>query len=201
MFAKAVLDGVPGKRPPVNALETNAWLLWDKPDSTWAWRLTPLPGGQTRLVTRLKQHYRWGSSAMALFTLVLLEFGDFPMMRRMLKGIKVRAEGMVASHEVSVHVATRGELEVSAAAAAAVILAVVGGRALRRRRDGPEGAGVGPWAPQDRRRTSCPHPEAPGLTNLVGARAEMPVTTPATARGTERDRGRPDSCSVAPSSG
>jgi len=78
----------------VTALETNAWLLWDKPDSTWAWRLTPLPGGQTRLVTRLKQHYRWGSPAMALFTLVLLEFGDFPMMRRMLKGIKVRAEGM-----------------------------------------------------------------------------------------------------------
>jgi hypothetical protein len=27
---------------------------------------------------------------MALFTLVLLEFGDFPMMRRVLKGIKIR---------------------------------------------------------------------------------------------------------------
>ena len=50
--------------------------------------------GQTRLVTRLRQHYRWGSPAMALFTLVLLEFGDFPMMRRMLNGIKLRAEGM-----------------------------------------------------------------------------------------------------------
>ena len=33
---------------------------------------------------------------MAMFTLVLLEFGDFPMMRSGLKGIKVRAERMSA---------------------------------------------------------------------------------------------------------
>jgi hypothetical protein len=76
----------------VQALETNQWLLWGKPDSTWAWRLVALPDGSTRLITRLKQRYRWDSPAMALFTLVLLEFGDFPMMRRVLKGIKSRAE-------------------------------------------------------------------------------------------------------------
>jgi len=29
---------------------------------------------------------------MAIFTLILLEFGDFPMMRRVLMGIKTRAE-------------------------------------------------------------------------------------------------------------
>jgi hypothetical protein len=29
---------------------------------------------------------------MAVFTLVLLEFGDFAMMRRVLRGIKTRAE-------------------------------------------------------------------------------------------------------------
>jgi hypothetical protein len=29
---------------------------------------------------------------MALFMLLLLEFGDFPMMRRVLRGIKERAE-------------------------------------------------------------------------------------------------------------
>jgi hypothetical protein len=29
---------------------------------------------------------------MALVTVVLMEFGDFPMMRRLLKGIKARAE-------------------------------------------------------------------------------------------------------------
>ena len=44
------------------------------------------------LVTRLKQRYQWESPTMALFTLVLLEFGDFPMMRRVLRGIKTRAE-------------------------------------------------------------------------------------------------------------
>jgi hypothetical protein len=80
----------------VKAFLTNRWLLWEKPDSTWAWMLTPLAGGQTRLVTRLKQRYPWESPAMALFTLLLLEFGDFPMMRRMLTGIKVRAEQMDA---------------------------------------------------------------------------------------------------------
>jgi hypothetical protein len=80
----------------VKALEINEWLLWEKPDSTWAWKLIPLDGGRTRLISRLKQHYAWEKPGMAFLTLVLLEFGDFPMMRRVLKGIKVRAERMNA---------------------------------------------------------------------------------------------------------
>ena len=76
----------------VKGFETDAWLLWGKPDSTWAWKLVALPSGGTRLITRLKQRYQWESPGMALFTLVLLEFGDFPMMRRVLRGIKDRAE-------------------------------------------------------------------------------------------------------------
>ena len=76
----------------VAAFESDEWLLWAKPDSTWAWKLTPLPGGGTRLVTRLKQRYQWESPGIAVFTLLLLEIGDFPMMRRMLPGIKTRAE-------------------------------------------------------------------------------------------------------------
>jgi hypothetical protein len=76
----------------VKAFETNRWLLWAKPDSTWVWRLILLEGGRTRLITRLKQRYQWESPAMAVMTLVLLEFGDFPMMRRLLPGIKARAE-------------------------------------------------------------------------------------------------------------
>jgi hypothetical protein len=74
------------------AFETGRWLLWSKPDSTWSWTLSTLPGDRTRLVTRLKQRYPWESPGMAVFTLLLLEFGDFAMMRRMLPGIKVRAE-------------------------------------------------------------------------------------------------------------
>lgn len=76
----------------VREFQTASTLLWGKPDSTWAWKLVALPGGGTRLITRLKQRYQWESPGMALFTLVLLEFGDFPMMRRVLRGIKDRAE-------------------------------------------------------------------------------------------------------------
>jgi hypothetical protein len=78
----------------VAAFETNSWLLWRKPGSTWAWKLLPLDGGGARLITRLKAVYDWNQPASALTSLVLLEFGDFPMMRRALKGIKARAERM-----------------------------------------------------------------------------------------------------------
>jgi hypothetical protein len=48
-------------------------------------------------VTRLRQRYDWSAPAGALVSVVLMEFGDFPMMRRMLKGIKERAEAAGAS--------------------------------------------------------------------------------------------------------
>jgi hypothetical protein len=76
----------------VAAFEPGASLLWVKPDSTWAWRLSE-SAGRTRLVTRLKIRYEWNKPAEAALSLFLNEFGDFPMMRRMLKGIKERAEG------------------------------------------------------------------------------------------------------------
>jgi hypothetical protein len=78
----------------VKAFAINEWLLWEKPDSTWAWKLVPLEGGRTRLISRLKQQYAWKTPGSAILILVLLEFGDFPMMRRVLKGIKARAEGL-----------------------------------------------------------------------------------------------------------
>ena len=65
-------------------------VVWSKVDSSWAWRLTPLGDGTTRLVTRLKQRYR--PTPSALLTVLLAEFGDFAMMRRMLLGIRQRAE-------------------------------------------------------------------------------------------------------------
>jgi hypothetical protein len=75
----------------VHSFDENAWLLWTKPDSTWAWLLTPAGGG-TRLVTRIRAVYDWRRPLTALFGVVLLEFGDFAMLRRMLRGIKNRAE-------------------------------------------------------------------------------------------------------------
>ena len=76
----------------VAAFETGRSLLWQQPLSTWSWRLTPLDGARTRLVTRLRIRVDWHHPAISLFSVVLNEFGDFPMMRRMLLGIRERAE-------------------------------------------------------------------------------------------------------------
>ncbi|HZD02778.1 MAG TPA: hypothetical protein VFA46_22065 [Actinomycetes bacterium] len=83
----------------VDSFQVNGWMVWvhrphedEQPDSTWSWRLSRLPPERTRLVTRMKQDYRWQTPRLAMFNLVLMEFGDFAMERRMLKGIKVRAE-------------------------------------------------------------------------------------------------------------
>lgn len=93
-----------GQRVPMSPTPTDAsafkvagfvekeWLLWAKSDSTWSWVLTDLGDGRTRLVTRVHALYDWTKPVSALAGVVLLELGDFPMMRRMLLGIKQRAE-------------------------------------------------------------------------------------------------------------
>lgn len=78
----------------VDSFEVNRWLLWRKPDSTWVWTLTDIGEDRTRLVTRVQVVYDWAKPATALLGVVLLEFGDFAMMRRMLRGIKKRAEAL-----------------------------------------------------------------------------------------------------------
>jgi hypothetical protein len=76
----------------VRSFEADRWMVWQKPDSTWTWRLEPITGGRTRLVTRLKCHYDLDRPAAALLSIFLIEFGDFPMMRHLLQGVKRRAE-------------------------------------------------------------------------------------------------------------
>jgi hypothetical protein len=76
----------------VHSFQVNQWLLWSKPDSTWAWSLTPTGTGGTRLLTRIRAVYDWQHPLAGLTALVLMEFGDFAMLRRMLRGIKARAE-------------------------------------------------------------------------------------------------------------
>jgi hypothetical protein len=78
----------------VHSFELGEWLLWSKPDSTWVWRLTPSDGGGTRLVTRIHAGYDWRNPPVALLSVLLMEFGDFAMIRRMLRGIKARAESL-----------------------------------------------------------------------------------------------------------
>jgi hypothetical protein len=75
----------------VHSFVENQWLLWTTPDSTWSWQLTPTDDG-TRLIARINTRYDWRHPMSAVLGLVLMEFGDFAMLRRMLKGIKDRAE-------------------------------------------------------------------------------------------------------------
>ena len=90
-MAKQVNDTTAFK---VKAFAINEWLLWEKPDSTWAWKLVPLEGRAHAAHFTLEATVRVEDTGSAILTLVLLEFGDFPMMRRVLKGIKARAEGL-----------------------------------------------------------------------------------------------------------
>jgi hypothetical protein len=75
----------------VAAFEVGHYLLWAKPDSTWAWLLSK-DGERTRLVTRLRIRYEWRKPVGAFASLLLNEFGDFPMMRKMLRTIRSRVE-------------------------------------------------------------------------------------------------------------
>jgi hypothetical protein len=68
-----------------------SWLLWRTPNRTFAWRLTPLSDAQTRVVARLHTRYEW-RRPLAPLTVLLMELADYPMMRRMLLGIRERAE-------------------------------------------------------------------------------------------------------------
>ena len=65
-------------------------MVWSNPNSTWSWQLTSGLDGSTRLVRRLRVRYEAATSR--LFSIVLMEFGDFGMMRAMLRGLKRRAE-------------------------------------------------------------------------------------------------------------
>ena len=79
----------------VAGFEIDQWLLWRKPDSTWVWHLTDTGDGTTRLLTRVHAVYTWSHPLTALLGVALMELGDFAMMRRMLLGIKDRAEAPV----------------------------------------------------------------------------------------------------------
>jgi hypothetical protein len=76
----------------VAGFEVDRWLLWKQPLSTWSWVLTPTAADSTRLVTRLRTDVDWHHPPISTLTTVLNEFGDYPMMRRMLLGIRDRAE-------------------------------------------------------------------------------------------------------------
>jgi hypothetical protein len=87
----------------------NEHMVWSKPNSTWAWQLIPLDQNRTRLVTRLRQRYLF-TPALPL-TLALMELVDFPMMRKMLIGIRLRAEAGAVPPSADSAAADRNELD------------------------------------------------------------------------------------------
>jgi len=74
----------------VRAIDSNRSMLWVGKNVTWSWTLRKLDVRHTRLVTRVHLHYAWVSPS--IFSDLLFDPGDFVMMRRMLLGIKQRAE-------------------------------------------------------------------------------------------------------------
>ena len=83
------------------------WMLWRAKDAdsdavgrrgvssgTWLWHLEPIDERHTRLLTRMRDHYRW-TSPYVLIQLAVDAF-DFPFMRKALLGIKARAEARAA---------------------------------------------------------------------------------------------------------
>ena len=75
----------------VDSYTAPEWLLWRAPARVWAWRLVRCPAGGTRLITRMQVRYDWHRPSTPL-TILLAEVADFPMMRRMLRGLRDRAQ-------------------------------------------------------------------------------------------------------------
>jgi hypothetical protein len=81
---------VPGMGPRVRELEPNRHLLaGDVEGGTWCLALRPVAGG-TRLASRWR--VRWTPTPATVLWTLLSDPGAFVMERRMLKGIKARAE-------------------------------------------------------------------------------------------------------------
>jgi hypothetical protein len=59
---------------------------------TWVWYLEPADERHTRLITRMRDQYRWTSPVIA--TQLAVDVFDFPFMRKVLLGIKERAEAL-----------------------------------------------------------------------------------------------------------
>ncbi|MBN1267236.1 MAG: hypothetical protein JXA25_17220 [Anaerolineales bacterium] len=85
----------------VKDFRKNHWVLWwDKNgDTSWVWEIYPERENLCRLVTRVRMKYRWMSFS-APFNL-LIEFFDFPMMRKCLLGIKKTCRSNITFPTVS----------------------------------------------------------------------------------------------------
>jgi hypothetical protein len=66
-------------------------MVWGTPgDTSWVWQLDAHTSGTTRLITRIRSRMRW--TPMSISFSLLLEVADFWMIRKMLFGLRERAE-------------------------------------------------------------------------------------------------------------
>jgi hypothetical protein len=89
----------PGIGIPVKAIEPNRFLLLvghdpNIADASWVFGLYSLDETHTRLVERFRS--RWSLTPGGIFRLILIDPGAFVMERKMLLGIKQRAERVTA---------------------------------------------------------------------------------------------------------
>ncbi len=83
------------------AFEEPRWMLWrstkdskatsSDTSGTWLWYLDPINERHRRLITRMRDTYRW-TNPLILPQQIILELGDLPFMRKCMLGIKARAE-------------------------------------------------------------------------------------------------------------
>lgn len=76
----------------VKEFKEHEYILWVDKDgrASWLWYLYPVDQNQSRLLTRLRTKYVWKGFWIIYY--LLYDVGDIVMMRRCLKGIKMRAE-------------------------------------------------------------------------------------------------------------
>jgi hypothetical protein len=92
--------------------EEYRWMLWRGKNAdgnavarggisagTWLWYLDPIDGTHTRLITRMRDEYRWTSPYIAIQLLV--DAFDFPFMRKVMLGIKARAENLARQQDAA----------------------------------------------------------------------------------------------------
>jgi hypothetical protein len=70
------------------------YILWldNAGRATWIWHMYVNDAGDTRLITRLRTKYVWNSLWIIYY--LTYDFGDIIMMKKCMKGIKLRAEKM-----------------------------------------------------------------------------------------------------------
>src|SRR5215203_3438370 len=85
-------DGTQGIQ--VYSLDRPNSMIWGTPgDTSWVWQLDARPD-EARVITRIRSRIRWQPISIAYS--VLMEFGDFWMIRKMLLNLRDRAEGRSA---------------------------------------------------------------------------------------------------------